>query len=210
MSGRSSIERQPPMIRAAVHEAIHEGATIDEIAGRIRALGGTCSRSAVARFVKRAREMERRRGEDNGIVDFWLHTFGDHPEGGTGRLARESLRGLVMNAAEALEKKDGAPDIEKVAALALAMQRIESAGRNGANRGSARDAGQEVARPDEPALKSKGLSPETVAYIRNEVEGDWREKLREEQEFRRTHMEESGGTIATHEQRADVILGESD
>lgn len=210
MSGRSSIERQPPMIRAAVHEAIHEGATIDEIVGRIRALGGTCSRSAVARFVKRAREMERRRGEDNGIVDFWLHTFGDQPEGGTGRLALESLRGLVMHAAEALEKKDETPDIEKVAALALAMQRIESAGRSGANRGSARDAGQEVARPDEPAQKSKGLSPETVAYIRSQVEGDWREKLREEQEFRRAHMQESGGTIATHQQGANVVQREPD
>ena len=210
MSGRSTIDRQPPVIRAAVHEAIHEGATIDEIVGRIRALGGTCSRSAVARFVKRARNMERRRGEDNGIVDFWLHTFGDRPEGGTGRLARESLRGLVMNAAEALEKKDGAPDIEKVAALALAMQRIESAGRNGANRESARGAGQDMARPDEAAPKRKGLSPETIAYIRNEVEGDWREKLREEQEFRRAHMEESDGTVATHEQRANMVRRETD
>ena len=207
MSGRSTIERLPPVIRAAVHEAIHEGATIDEIVGLIRALGGTCSRSAVARFVKRAREIERRRGEDNGIADFWLHTFGDHPEGGTGRLARESLRGLVMNAAEALEKKGEAPDIEKVAALALAMQRIESAGRSGANRESARGAGQAVARPGEAAPR-RGLSPETIAYIRNEVEGDWREKLREEQEFRRAHMEESGGTVATHEQRADVARGE--
>ena len=117
MSGRSSIERQPPMIRAAVYEAIFEGATIDEIVGRIRALGGTCSRSAVTRFVKRARKTERRRGEDNGLVDFWLHTLGEHPEGGTGRLALESLRSLVMRTAEALEDDDAAPSVEQVGAL---------------------------------------------------------------------------------------------
>ena len=104
-----------------------------------------------------------------------------------------------MHAADALEEKGEPPDVEKVAALALAMQRIESAGSSGANRESARSTGQEAARSDAPAQKRKGLSPETVAYIRSQVEGDWRERLREEQEFRRAHMEESGDTIAGHE-----------
>ena len=37
MAGRSSIERLPPPLLALVHEGILEGATIDQIIGRIRA-----------------------------------------------------------------------------------------------------------------------------------------------------------------------------
>ena len=55
MAGRSSIERLPPGILADVREAIREGATIDDITGRFRALGGACSCSAVCRYVRRAR-----------------------------------------------------------------------------------------------------------------------------------------------------------
>ena len=52
MAGRSTLELLPPAILARVHKAIVEGATIDEIVRRIRANGGTCSRSAVVRYVK--------------------------------------------------------------------------------------------------------------------------------------------------------------
>ena len=184
MPRRSSIERQPPRILAAVHKAICEGATIDEIVGRIRELGGTCSRSAVTRYVRGAREKLDRWHERRGQVDFWLDTIGEHPEGGTGRLALERLRGLAMNAAEALEKEEEPPDIEKFATLALAMQRIESAGRagrSGANRASAREPEPKKAWPPDPDERKNGLSLETVAHIRAAVEGNWGQEMSTEE-----------------------------
>ena len=77
MAGRSSIERLPPGILAEVHEAIREGATIDEIVRRIPAQGGTCSRSAVCRYVRRARAVLQRRREVDGLADLWLGTPGN-------------------------------------------------------------------------------------------------------------------------------------
>ena len=169
MAGRSSIERLHPALLALVHEAILEGATIDQIVERIRAHGGTCSRSAVVRYVKRARDRLRRWREDRGLADFWLKSLGERPEGGTGRLALETLRSLAMRAAIALDGEQEPPTVDQIAALALAMHRIEGAGKSDADRESAtarRDAGRK-----KTPKGGGGLSPETVAVIRAEVEG---------------------------------------
>ena len=54
-SAAPQIARLPPALREAVDAAIADGATIDEITARIRAEGGTCSRSAVGRYTKNVR-----------------------------------------------------------------------------------------------------------------------------------------------------------
>ena len=175
MAGRSSIERLPPGILADVHEAIREGATIDEITGRIRALGGTCSRSAVCRYVRRARAVLQRRREVDGLADLWLGAPGEHAEGDTGRRALEALRALAMRSALALDGGEEPPDVDRIATLALAMQRIEGAGRSGADREgvSARNPERKGIGRFAAANRSGGLSPETVAHIRAAVEGYW-------------------------------------
>ena len=178
MAGRSSIERLPPGILADVHEAIREGATIDEITGRIRALGGTCSRSAVCRYVRRARAVLQRRREVEGLADLWLGTPGDHAEGDTGRRALEALRALAMRSALALDGGEEPPDVDRIATLALAMQRIEGADRSGADREgvSARNPERTGFGRFAAANRSGGISPETVAHIRAAVEGYWGER----------------------------------
>ena len=125
MAGRSSIERLPPEILAAVHRAIREGATIDEIVGRIRARGGTCSRSAVTRYVRRTRGVLRRGSAAAGLADDRLHAPGGRPEDGTERLPRETLRALALRAAIALQDRGEPPTVDQVTALVLAMRRIE-------------------------------------------------------------------------------------
>ena len=175
MARRSSIELLPPAILAVVHQAIREGATIDEIVQRIRAHGGSCSRSAVVRYAKRARERLQRWREDRGLADFWLDSLGERPEGSTGPLALETLRSLAMRVADALVDKEEPPAVDQIATLALAMQRIEGAGKNGADRESV------IARNPHPQgfghfaapKRDKGLSPEAVAHIRAAVEGHW-------------------------------------
>ena len=134
MAGRSSIERLPPEILAEVHRAIREGATIDEIVGRIRALGGICSRSAVTRYVRRTRAVLGRWSEAAGRADDGRHTPGGRPEDGTERPPRETLRTLARRAAIALEASGETPTVDQIAALALAIRRIEDAGETAADR----------------------------------------------------------------------------
>ena len=175
MAGRSSIELLPPPLLALVHEAILEGATIDEIVRLIRAHGGSCSRSAVVRYAKKARDRLRRWREDKGLADFWLKSQGERPEGGTGRLVLETLRSLALRAAIALDREEEPPTADQIAPLALVMRRIEGAGKSGADRESA--AARIPERKDvgrfPSAKRSGGLSPEAVAHIRAAVEGYW-------------------------------------
>lgn len=134
MSGRSSIERLPPEILAAVHRAIREGATIDEIVGRIRARGGACSRSAVTRYVRRTRDVLRLGGAAAGLADDRLHGTGSRPEDGTEPAPRETLRTLALRAAIALQDSGEPPTVDQVAALVRAMRRIEDVDDTAADR----------------------------------------------------------------------------
>lgn len=175
MAGRSTVELLPPAILAKVHEAIVEGATIDEIFRRVRANGGTCSRSAVARYVKGAREELRCWREEKGLADFWLTSLGEQPEDGTGRYALETVRSLAIRAAGALRRKEEPPPVEQIATLALALQRIESAGKSGAERESAaaRKPTRLAGWPRSAEEQKKGLSVDAVNHIRAAVEGYW-------------------------------------
>ena len=175
MAGRSTVRLLPPAILARVHEAIVEGATIDEITRRVRADGGTCSRSAVARYVKGAREELRRWREEKGLADFWLTSLGEQPEDGTGRYALEQVRSLALRVAGALRRKEEPPPVEQIAMLALALQRLESAGKSSAERESA--AARKPARRQGwsrfAGEQRNGLSVDTVNHIRAAVQGYW-------------------------------------
>ncbi len=175
MAGRSSLELLPPPVLAGVHEAIVEGATIDEIVRRIRADGGSCSRSAVVRYVKGERERLRAWREEHARGALWLASLGVQPEGGTGPRALEAVRALAMRAAGALGSEEEPPPVDLIATLALALQRIESADKSGAERESAagRSAGAPPGWPRSAEEQKKGLSPDAVAHIRAAVEGHW-------------------------------------
>ena len=175
MAGRSSLELLPPEVLAVVHEAIVEGATIDEIVRRIRAEGGRCSRSAVVRYAKPRRAMLRAWREKYALADFRLKSLAGQPEGESGRHALETVRSLAVRVADALDGKEEPPSVDQIAMLALALQRIESAGRSGAGgRGSAaRGVTPLKGWPKSPEEQKKGLSVDAVNHIRAAVAGHW-------------------------------------
>ena len=175
MARRSSLELLPPPVLAKVHGAIVEGATIDEIVRRIRANGGTSSRSAVVRYVKGERERLRAWREEQARDALWLAALGVQPEDGTGPGALKAVRALAMRVAGALGREEKPPPVEQIATLALALQRIASAGKSGADRESAagRSAGTLAGWPRSAEEQKKGLSPDAVAHIRAAVEGHW-------------------------------------
>ena len=174
MGGRSSIDQLPPEIRDAVHAAIRDGAMIDEIVARIRELGGAISRSAVGRYAKQARDLVRRQRDADRIAEIWVRELGERPEGRTGRLAIETLRTLAMHAAVDLGDREGGIDPEEIGTLALAIRRIESAGKLSTDRELAirRETAREAADRAEAVVREEGLSPEVAAAIRAAVEGE--------------------------------------
>ena len=171
--GRSSIARLPPTLREAVDAAIADGATIDEITARIRAEGGTCSRSAVGRYVKNMRGLIRQQQEADRANEAWMSALGARAQGRAGLILIETLRTLVLSALADLSQREEPVSTAELARLALVLKRIEGTDklRLERERAAAKEAAAKAAPGAGQAPVRKGLSPEAVAAIREVVEG---------------------------------------
>ena len=171
--GRSSIARLPPTLREAVDAAIADGATIDEITARIRAGGGTCSRSAVGRYTKNVRDLIRQQQEADRASEAWVRALGARAQGRAGLILIETLRTLVLSALADLSRREEPVSTEELARLSLVLKRIEGTDKLRLERERERAAAK-AARAAPGAGQApvrKGLSPEAVAAIREVVEG---------------------------------------
>ena len=168
MSRRSSLEKLSPAIRDAVAAAIADGATTDEITAQIRALGGDCSRSAVARYVGRVREPILQQRESDRDAETWVNALGERAEGRSGLLAIEALRTQALDAVTHLGKRKEPLTADEIARLALAFHRIEGADRLRVERECtlAKAAAQ-------GGGAKRGLSDDAVAVIRRAVQGEF-------------------------------------
>ena len=153
---RSSIARLPAHVREAVDAAIADGATIDEVAARIRAEGGACSRAAVGRYVKAARGPIRARQQTGREVETPAPMPGVRAEGGAALRAIEALRATTLSTIGALGRSGKPVPAAELARLALVLKRIEEADALRLRR-------ERAWRGPGP-----GLSPEAVAAIKDE------------------------------------------
>ena len=174
-SGRSFLPELPAALREALDRAVADGATVDEIAARIRADGERCARPAGGGHAKDMRDLMRRQQEADRMSETWMQAFGERPEGRSGLILIETLRTMAL-ATMAHLSKDGAPlSTQELARLSLAIRRIEGTDtlRLQRERAKAKAAAEAQATPGAgPApVKRKGLSPETVAWIQEQVEG---------------------------------------
>ena len=169
--GRSSIARLPPTLREAVDAAIADGATIDEITGRIRAEGGACSRSAVGRYVKNMRDLIRQQQEADRANEMWVRALGERTQGRAGLILIETLRTLTLSALADLSRREEPVSTEELARLALVLRRIEGTDKLRLERERAAAKAARAAPGAGQAPVRKGLSPEAVAAIREVVEG---------------------------------------
>ena len=169
--GRSSIARLPPALREAADAAIADGATIDEIAARIRAEGGACSRSAVGRYVKNMRDLIRQQQEADRANEAWVRALGARAQGSAGLILIETLRTLVLSALADLSRREEPVSTEELARLALVLRRIEGTDKLRLERERAAAKAARAAPGAGQAPVRKGLSPEAVAAIREVVEG---------------------------------------
>ena len=170
MKGRSSVEKLPPALRAAVDAAIEDGATIDEITASIRAGGGACSRATVARYVRRVRAQTRRQHEIEGMAEAWARALGERAEGHADLLAIETLRTLALFCVADLGERAEPVTAEDVGRLALALRRLDESETFRAQRDQA--AAKAAAGRADRAARQAGLPAETVAAIRRAAEGE--------------------------------------
>ena len=174
--GRSSVDRLPDTLREAVDQAIADGATIDEITARIREGGEQCSRSAVGRYAKNMRDLIRQQQETDRAIKAWVQELGERPEGDTGLFLIETLRTMVLATMAALNGRDEPASLEELGRLSLILRRIEGTDKLRRDRERAEKAEREekatkAEKAAEKAERQGGLSAETVAAIREAVEG---------------------------------------
>ena len=178
--GRSSVDRLPDTLREAVDAAVADGATIDEITERIREGGEDCSRSAVGRYSKDARELIRQQQETDRAIKAWVQELGAQPEGGTGLFLIETLRTMTLATMAALNRRDEPASLQDLSRLSLILRRIEGTeklcrDRERAERAEreekAEKAAAEKAEPAGEAERRGSLPPETVAAIHEAVLG---------------------------------------
>ena len=128
MSGRSKIELLPPEIRAAVDAVVENDATIEAIVAVVRARGAACSRSSVARYVKRMRAQIHRQREIDQAAKTWATAIVESAREGTRPVALEAVSAAAAMTVATLDR-DGEPVAPiEIARLALALLRIEGSG----------------------------------------------------------------------------------
>ena len=197
MSTPSESVRLPLVLRVAIAAARAGGATDDDIAARIRTLGdapchptpapdescptaggGDVLRGAADPDDDEARAAIADQLEADAAAATWIRALGERPEGRVGRLVAETLRTLAFDSAKEFRKGEKPAAPVEIARLALALNRIESAGKLSAEReravaraAAAESEARAAARAGTAAHRA-GLSPETVAAIRRAVQGE--------------------------------------
>ena len=170
--GRSSVDRLPATLREAVDQAIADGATMDEITACIRAEGEDCSRSAVGRYTKNVRDLIRQQQETDRAIEAWARALGERPEGGAGRILIETLQTMVLATMAALSARDEPASTQDLSRLSLILKRIEGTEKLRKDRERAAEKAKAAkSKSAAGAERQGGLSPETVAAIREAVEG---------------------------------------
>ena len=169
--GQSSVDKLRAALREGVNKAVADGHTIDQITAFIESEGGGCSRSAVGRYAKNYRAWLREQRESDRAMELWMKEFGDRPPGQSGLVLIEAMRRMVFRTMTALSEGGEPVPMQELERLSVVVKRIEDADKlRLARERAAEEAAEKAAEAAKPEPR-KGLSPETEAWIRSQVEG---------------------------------------
>lgn len=184
MGRKSTIAKLPPKARHAAERAARDpAATILDAVDEVAAAGGSVSKSAMARWLKDAREelAEHRKAQE--IAGLWVKQLGENPEGDVGVLLSEMLKTLAvrvvadarnkMDAVEAGDKEAAPVSAMELMLAAKALNHIEVSDASSLKR---RVAAEQVAlkrqtKAAESVAREKGLTDEQWAAIREKFLG---------------------------------------
>lgn len=178
----SSIDRLPNEVRDSIARLRRQGLTLDEILDHLRALDVEVSRSALGRHVKSLAQVGEDLRRSETMARFIVEKFGDEPDERVGRANMRILQGSLLEilTADRGEDEDGQPitlSVGEAKEISLSLQRLVSAQRMDAERQikiqteARAKAQREAATNVESAAKAKGMSAETVAFLRHAVLG---------------------------------------
>lgn len=180
MGKKSSIETLDPAVRVGIDGLLKVGRfTLDEILEQIRnefPQAEVPSRSALGRYSQRFDEIGKRMRESREVAKVWADRLGNEPQGDIGKLVMELLRTLSFDAVLELQEpdEDGKVNLDPKAinTLALAMQRLEAAGKWNLQREQAmREA---LVGEVETKLKAapRKLDADSLELVRRAIRGD--------------------------------------
>lgn len=175
MSRKSSISQLPLPVRKAVDDALKTGKfTLDGLLKDLRQQFGEAelpSRSALGRYAQRFEEVGKKIRESREVAQVWADRLGKEPSGDIGKLVMELLRTMAFDVTLSMtegESDVGAGDLGK---LALAIHRLETAGRHNLEREKAmrKAALEDAAQTAGAAAKEVGMSEEAIKVIRDRI-----------------------------------------
>lgn len=176
----SSIDKLPAEIREQIGQLRRDGHTIDEIKAKLDELAVDVSRSAIGRHVKSLAQVAARMRESRAVAEALVSQFGDEADNRLARVNIELMHSVVMQTITAAETDEETGEVravtfdpEQAMFLARAMQSLASAEKTNSDRiVKAREiATAEAAKRAVTAAKAKGLTGETVDFIRQFVLG---------------------------------------
>ena len=166
----SSVDRLPEEVREEIGRLRVQGRTIDEIMAHLRQLDVEISRSALGRHVKGMAAMKERLQRSRDMALALVDRFGTEPDNRVARLNLELMHSVVMQTITATEvDEDGELqpvtfDPENAMFLARALKELSSAEKTNTDRALAvqRETAKTAANKAEEAMKSRGMSRETI------------------------------------------------
>ncbi|RSU57206.1 DUF3486 family protein [Sphingobium yanoikuyae] len=175
----SSIDRLDPEIKDLIGKLrIDFGWTLDEIIKKLRDLGqGDISRSALARHTKSLEEIGAQLRHSREVAQALVAQVGDAPEDRVADLNVELLHSVILRLVTATnDDGDGKPvmfEPEDVRFLSQSLQSLASARKTNTDLvfRVRKEATEAAAKKAGDAAKSKGLTAETVDFIRKAVLG---------------------------------------
>lgn len=177
---KSTIDQLDPEIRSRVDALLKEGRhTLDGILTQIKGAFPEAelpSRSALGRYSKNFEVVARKMRESREVAKVWAERLGNEPQGDIGKLVMELLRTMAFDVTLSMTEEGAEVDPGDLNKLALAMQRLEAAGkwnlqREQATRAAAlEEAAKRVSDLEQSAGKN-GFDVETLKRVREEIYG---------------------------------------
>ncbi len=177
---KSSIDRLPPPVKQRIEDLLKQDQhTLDELIQVLQSEFPSQpppSRSSLGRYSKRFEEVGRKIRESREVAKVWAERLGNEPEGDIGKLVMEILRTLAFDATMAMQEPDDDGQVQldpaAINKLALAMQRLEAAGKWNIQREEKMR--ESIVSDVESKLTSapKKLDAETLSLVRQAIRGE--------------------------------------
>lgn len=177
---KSSVDRLPPEVRERVEAMLKDGRyTLDEMIDALRREFPTAqapSRSALGRYSQRFDDIGARLRESREVAKIWVDKLGSEPQGDIGKLVMELLRTAAFDAT--LELQDARDeegklvlDPKAISTLALAVQRLEAAGKWNLQREKEIQAAALAQAADrvEESARAQGMGDDQARFWRDRV-----------------------------------------